>query len=32
VAGGKLEMIQTWVALPDKDEEAPPSFDNYKPE
>jgi redox-sensitive bicupin YhaK (pirin superfamily) len=25
-------MIQTWVALPDKDEEAMPSFDNYKPE
>ena len=27
-----LEMIQTWVALPEKDEEAAPSFDNYKPE
>ncbi len=31
LAGG-LEMIQTWVALPEKDEEASPSFDNYKPE
>jgi redox-sensitive bicupin YhaK (pirin superfamily) len=29
---GGLEMIQTWVALPEKDEEATPSFDNYKPE
>ena len=25
-------MIQTWVALPEKDEEADPSFENYKPE
>src|SRR6187551_241019 len=32
LAGGNLEMIQTWVALPEKDEEAMPSFDNYKPE
>ncbi|WP_210490006.1 pirin family protein [Rufibacter aurantiacus] len=32
LAGGQLEMIQTWVALPEKDEEAAPSFDNYKPE
>src|ERR1043165_4827919 len=31
LAGG-LEMIQTWVALPEKDEEAAPSFDNYTPE
>jgi redox-sensitive bicupin YhaK (pirin superfamily) len=31
LAGG-LEMIQTWVALPEKDEEADPSFNNYKPE
>lgn len=31
-AGGNLEMIQTWVALPEKDEEAMPSFDNYKPD
>ncbi|MBC7948677.1 MAG: pirin family protein [Chitinophagaceae bacterium] len=30
LAGGKLEMIQTWVALPEKDEEADPSFSNYK--
>ncbi|MCF0071073.1 pirin family protein [Dyadobacter sp. CY261] len=26
---GGLEMIQTWVALPEKDEEASPSFRNY---
>ena len=32
LAGGKLEMIQTWVALPEKDEEANPTFNNYKPE
>src|SRR5688500_280899 len=32
LAGGKLEMIQTWVALPEKDEEAAPSFNNYQPE
>lgn len=32
LAGGGLEMIQTWVALPEKDEEADPAFDNYKPE
>jgi redox-sensitive bicupin YhaK (pirin superfamily) len=31
LAGG-LEMIQTWVALPEKDEEALPSFNNYSPE
>jgi len=30
LAGG-LEMIQTWVALPEKEEESAPSFDNYKP-
>lgn len=29
LAGGELEMIQTWVALPEKDEEAAPSFSNY---
>lgn len=29
LAGGSLEMIQTWVALPEKDEEAAPSFENY---
>jgi redox-sensitive bicupin YhaK (pirin superfamily) len=32
LAGGELEMIQTWVALPEKDEEAAPSFVNYAPE
>ncbi|WP_242929120.1 pirin family protein [Pontibacter vulgaris] len=32
LAGGNLEMIQTWVALPEKDEEAAPAFNNYKPE
>lgn len=32
LAGGQLEMIQTWVALPEKDEEAIPSFNNYTPE
>src|SRR4051812_22219137 len=31
LAGG-LEMIQTWVALPEKDEESAPSFDNYSPD
>jgi len=31
LAGGTLEMIQTWVALPERDEEANPAFDNYKP-
>src|SRR5690349_13076733 len=30
--GGELEMIQTWVALPEKDEESAPSFNNYRPE
>lgn len=29
---GGLEMIQTWVALPQKDEEDAPSFTNYNPE
>jgi redox-sensitive bicupin YhaK (pirin superfamily) len=32
LAGGQLEMIQTWVALPEKDEEAIPSFNNYSPD
>lgn len=32
LAGGELEMIQTWVALPEKDEEVDPSFKNYKAE
>lgn len=30
LAGGQLEMIQTWVALPEKDEEVEPSFFNYQ--
>ncbi len=29
---GGLEMIQTWVALPEKDEETAPSFHNYSTE
>lgn len=29
---GGLEMIQTWVALPEKDEETDPTFRNYTPE
>lgn len=32
LAGGESEMIQTWVALPEKMEESEPSFMNYKPE
>jgi len=32
LAGGTLEMIQTWVALPERDEEAAPSFANYQPQ
>ncbi len=32
LAGGNVEMIQTWVALPEKDEEAAPSFANYVPD
>jgi redox-sensitive bicupin YhaK (pirin superfamily) len=31
LSGGNLEMIQTWVALPQSDEESDPSFDNYQP-
>jgi redox-sensitive bicupin YhaK (pirin superfamily) len=31
LADGKLEMLQTWVALPERDEESDPSFTNYKP-
>ena len=30
--GGQLEMIQTWVALPEADEEKAPSFRNYQPQ
>jgi redox-sensitive bicupin YhaK (pirin superfamily) len=32
LAGGTLEMIQTWVELPEKDEEAAPAFNNYTPD
>ncbi len=32
LAGGALEMLQTWVALPEADEESAPAFDNYQPE
>ncbi|HEY8512533.1 MAG TPA: pirin family protein [Cyclobacteriaceae bacterium] len=32
LAGNTLEMIQTWVALPEKAEESDPEFNNYKPE
>ena len=32
LAGGELEMIQTWVALPENNEEDAPSFTNYKPD
>jgi redox-sensitive bicupin YhaK (pirin superfamily) len=32
LAQGKLEMLQTWVALPENDEETNPTFKNYKPE
>jgi redox-sensitive bicupin YhaK (pirin superfamily) len=28
-AGGGLELLQSWVALPDGDEECDPAFDNY---
>ena len=31
LAGGALEMLQTWVALPEADEEAAPAFTNYQP-
>jgi redox-sensitive bicupin YhaK (pirin superfamily) len=31
LAGGALEMIQTWVALPEADEEQAPAFRNYQP-
>ncbi len=31
LASGNLEMIQTWVALPEADEESAPAFDNYQP-
>jgi redox-sensitive bicupin YhaK (pirin superfamily) len=31
LAGGTLEMIQTWVSLPEKAEESLPEFHNYQP-
>lgn len=31
LAGGTLEMLQTWVALPEKAEESAPEFTNYQP-
>lgn len=31
LAENSLELIQTWVALPEKFEESAPSFENYKP-
>jgi len=31
LAGGALEMLQTWVALPEADEEQAPTFRNYQP-
>lgn len=30
--GGHLEMVQTWVALPEHAEEEEPSFSNYQPD
>lgn len=30
LAAGQMEMLQTWVALPEKDEENNPAFRNYK--
>ncbi len=32
LSNGNVEMIQTWVALPEKDEESNPSFNNYTPD
>ncbi|RSK31173.1 pirin family protein [Hymenobacter metallilatus] len=32
LAGGQLEMVQTWVALPEADEETAPAFTNYQPQ
>lgn len=32
LAGSALEMLQTWVALPEKAEESHPEFHNYQPE
>src|SRR3546814_3148541 len=30
LAGGAFEMIQSWVALPEADEECEPSFEHYE--
>src|SRR3546814_20133407 len=30
LAGGAFEMIQSWVALPEADEECDPSFEHYE--
>lgn len=32
LAGGRFEMIQTWVALPEAVEENAPTFTNYQPD
>jgi redox-sensitive bicupin YhaK (pirin superfamily) len=32
LAGGALEMVQTWVALPEATEEQAPTFANYQPQ
>lgn len=32
LAAGNFELVQTWVALPEKDEESEPAFVNYKKE
>ncbi|WP_298649495.1 pirin family protein [uncultured Proteiniphilum sp.] len=32
LANSSLEMVQTWVALPERDEECEPTFANYQPE
>ena len=32
LTSGNLEMLQTWVALPEKAEESAPEFHNYSPE
>lgn len=32
LAGGTLEMLQTWVALPEAAEESAPTFTNYQPQ
>jgi redox-sensitive bicupin YhaK (pirin superfamily) len=32
LAGGALEMVQTWVALPEAAEEQAPTFANYQPQ